>query len=118
MAEPSVIDRGVIERLDTLGGKKLALGMIDIFLEHAPERVKAACAGLEGADLNEIRRAAHSLKSSAGNLGATTLQALCETIERSAAEPDNGQMAALVTQMATACDAATRELSEIRQQYA
>jgi HPt (histidine-containing phosphotransfer) domain-containing protein len=118
VADKSAIDGAVIERLDRLGGKKLVLGMIDIFLEHAPTRVEAARAGLNGADFDEIRRAAHSLKSSAGNLGATQLQALCEEIERSGENSQNAEMVELVAQMGSETDAARQELGEIRKLYA
>jgi two-component system, sensor histidine kinase and response regulator len=118
VADQPAIDRAVIERLDRLGGKKLATGMIDIFLEHAPTRIDAAQAALAVDDVEEIRRAAHSLKSSAGNLGATRLQALCETIERIAQKQEtNGEIAGLVARMATECDTASRELTEIRKLY-
>ncbi len=117
-AEHAAIDRAVIERLDRLGGKKLATGMIDIFLQHAPTRIEAATVALAASDLDEVRRAAHSLKSSAGNLGAATLQGICENIERIAhGEDTNNEIPALVDRMIVECDAACRGLAEMRKNY-
>ena len=65
--------------------------MIDLFFEHAPGRVQGVRSGLDGGDLELAERSAHSLKSSAANLGAEALRNLSGQIEElleSGAEPD------------------------------
>ena len=82
------LDRAAIDRLLDLGGEKLLAGMIDLFLEHYPVRIEAARLGAAAGEHDVVRRAAHSLKSTAGNLGATTLQLLAARIETLAASED------------------------------
>jgi HPt (histidine-containing phosphotransfer) domain-containing protein len=64
------LDPAAIERLRRLGGDALTGKMASLFLGLAPERLRAAHEGLIAGDHDAIRRAAHSLKSSAGNIGA------------------------------------------------
>ncbi|MFN2383837.1 MAG: Hpt domain-containing protein [Gemmatimonadota bacterium] len=67
------IDPEALNRLRRLGGEALLLKMRDLFLEHAPLRLEAIRQGRCASNLSAISRAAHSLKSSAGNLGAGAL---------------------------------------------
>lgn len=62
--------------------------MIDLFLASAPGRSVTIRESLAAGDLKEAGRAAHSLKSSAGQLGAAALQDVCRGIE-DAARDDN-----------------------------
>ena len=67
------------------------------FLTEAAVRVaqmqKVVAAG-DGAEA--LNQHAHALKGSAGMLGASALQAACETLERAATEGRKGELAALV----------------------
>jgi HPt (histidine-containing phosphotransfer) domain-containing protein len=74
-----------MERLTRLGGTKLVRQLIELYLAHGPERVRAIEAGVETGDAKQVERAAHSLKSSAGNLGARRLQHTAEAVEAAAA---------------------------------
>lgn len=67
------IDPQALDRLRRLGGDTLLYKMRDLFLEHATQRLEAIQQGRRAGDLTAISRAAHSLKSSAGNLGAGEL---------------------------------------------
>ncbi len=78
--EPTV-DRAALEKLRTLGGVALLTQMIDLFLENTPKRIAAAQGGEKSGNWYEVERAAHSLKSSAANLGLTDLQSLAREIE-------------------------------------
>lgn len=79
-----MLDNQALERLRKLGGDRLAGRMIALFLETGPERIQAARAGERAGDFDQVRRAAHSLKSSAGNIGATSLQAIADRLEQHA----------------------------------
>jgi HPt (histidine-containing phosphotransfer) domain-containing protein len=68
-------DPDVLERLRMVGGPKLVRELIELFIRYAPERMAIARAGIEQADLGVAQRALHSLKSSAGQLGVTAIQA-------------------------------------------
>jgi HPt (histidine-containing phosphotransfer) domain-containing protein len=66
----AALDPESIARLRRLGGEALASKMASLFLGLAPDRIRTARAGLEAGDSDAVRNAAHSLKSSAGNIGA------------------------------------------------
>jgi HPt (histidine-containing phosphotransfer) domain-containing protein len=74
-------DETVLVSLQRLGGIQLAQRMLALFLEHTPKRLETVRVGLQEGDLESVRRAAHSLKSTSGHLRIVTMQALAETIE-------------------------------------
>ena len=86
----------MIERFDDkplamlrrVGREALAAKMIELFLASAPERASAIEAEHAGGDLATAGRAAHSLKPSAGQLGAMRLQEVCQQIEDAARAGD------------------------------
>lgn len=82
----AVIDTKALARLEEWGGKRLVVQMIDLFMQHAPERVEALREGLQLGEVEGVERAAHSLKSTAANLGAEALSAAAGSAERAAGE--------------------------------
>lgn len=76
-----ILDMGAIERLEEWGGSALAGKMLEIFLDSSEERMDQIRKGLAQGDPETAERGAHSLKSSAGNVGAVRLQALAEMAE-------------------------------------
>lgn len=58
--------------------------LIDIFLADTPTRLDEIATGLEQANAPLVMRAAHSIKGSAGNFGATTLANAAYEIEQAA----------------------------------
>jgi HPt (histidine-containing phosphotransfer) domain-containing protein len=86
MSDGPSLDPNALASLHHLGGEGLVRRMIDLFLENACKRIEAALEGEKSGDMHAIERAAHSLKSSAGNVGATGLQQLACRLERSAGE--------------------------------
>lgn len=81
MSEALLLDESAFARLHRIGGKELVGKMIDIFLKNAPQRIATARKGEKDGDLKVVEQAMHSLKSSAGNLGAVELQHLAAQIE-------------------------------------
>ena len=103
------IDPTAIARLERLGGADFLRQMIELYLQHGPERIRALNAGVTNNDAREVERAAHALKSSAGNLGATRLQAAALALELLALAQKVDQPAAeLVYQEYAASEAALR----------
>ena len=84
----SVLDPATLERLLRIGGQDFLVEMIELFLEHAPQRLASARVALEENDIKTLYRSAHSLKSTAGNLGARALQNTAAEVEERAAEDD------------------------------
>lgn len=70
------IDLRALERLRTLGGGELLTNMVHLFISHAEPVLRDAEIALERGDLEGVRRAAHSLKSSAANLEHTRFRIL------------------------------------------
>ena len=86
-----ILDLDVIAGLRELGGEDdpgLLLELVGIFLEDAPHHVREIVAGFEGADLERVKRASHTLKSSAANMGAMSLSGLARSIESTAKSAD------------------------------
>lgn len=79
-----VLDPGALDQLRALqrpGRPNLLARVVNLFLTDAPKQVETMRASAEtGAD-EDLMRAAHTLKSSAANVGARALRAECEHIE-------------------------------------
>ena len=77
--DPSVLD----EFSEMMGedGAEMIMELIDIFLSDSPVLIQEMQAEIIEPESNAVRRAAHSLKSSAANLGAFELSNLCQELE-------------------------------------
>ncbi|HUG39096.1 MAG TPA: Hpt domain-containing protein [Longimicrobiales bacterium] len=104
MEDPEVVEDAALDRLLRIGGQEFLLEMIDLFLAHAPERIRSARQALEAGDHRTLYRAAHSLKSTAGNMGARGLQGVAERVEGRAAAKDLESIAPLLQLMAEQYD--------------
>lgn len=107
IGDAPVIDPVAFDRVRRVGGDRLLQRMIASFLEHAPQRMQAA---IDATDSAAAARAAHSLKSSAGNLGLARVMLLAEAMEARAAEGDERGCLALRSALAATFDEACREL--------
>ena len=58
--------------------------VIDLFLADTPALIASLRSSLERRDADELRRAAHTLKSNASTLGAAALAELCRGVEQRA----------------------------------
>ena len=78
------IDPAAIQSLRALGGDdddSFLREIIAIFLTDTPARIAELEAGLRDGDTDIFMRAAHSIKGSSSNMGATVLQATAERLE-------------------------------------
>jgi HPt (histidine-containing phosphotransfer) domain-containing protein len=96
MSEPEVIDAKAIERLREWGGDKLVAQMVKLFLANSPTRVDQIRNGVAGSDLKETERGAHSLKSSAANVGAEEVRRISLAMEGAATAGDLTTVADLI----------------------
>jgi two-component system, sensor histidine kinase and response regulator len=60
--------------------------LLDLFLQSTPPLLADLRAAVDGDDGEELRRAAHKLKGSCQNIGATFMATLCRTLETAAAD--------------------------------
>jgi HPt (histidine-containing phosphotransfer) domain-containing protein len=110
--ESDAIDVSALERLRMLGGDVLLNKMVDLFISHAGPAIEEASAGLESGNFEAISRAAHSLKSSAGNLGAQHVQSLAEKIEQAAENRNMAELNELITNLKNAYSDAKAQLCD------
>lgn len=105
-------DATTMERLYELGGPGLVRKLVVLFGEFGGARVAdAVTAGRDG-DLPGLARAAHALRSTAGNIGATRLLDLATRLETDARAGQRDQVPALVSDLRTAFVAARCYLAE------
>lgn len=70
-----------IDKLLGIGGVTLVCRVIDLFFEHVPPKLTQLQAQLAGGNFQELERIAHSIKSSAANLGLEALRQHAEALE-------------------------------------
>lgn len=75
------IDPRVIGELRALGSRDFLVDLIDTFLEETARRLADLRTGLSAPGGDLVRKSAHTLKGSAGNMGAMTLSGLCRKLE-------------------------------------
>lgn len=91
MSEEPVLNPDAIAALQSVSpddGGQFFNELIDIFLADTPARLQEITAGLEKGDAPLVMRAAHSIKGSAGNFGATDLAHASYAIEQAARNAD------------------------------
>lgn len=75
-----------LQQIHGIGGDKLLREMIEIFLRSGAERLTSARQALTSGDLDAVGYVAHSLRSSAGNLGGLQLSEVAAELESLARE--------------------------------
>lgn len=70
------------EELQTEGEPDLVVELIGLYLEDASAKIAGLREALTTSDELTLRRLAHCLRGSSGNLGAHRMAALCEELER------------------------------------
>ena len=122
MVETSRIDKVAMQGLDPialgrlrrLGGDLLVREMIDLFLEHTPQRIDSAVAGGKAGNLDMVERAAHALGSSACHLGATALRDAARCLEQAAHEGRGEAILSLIRELEEAFQQARLWMEEER----
>ena len=76
------IDKGQLDYLLSIGDTAFLSGMIDGFFEDIAQIEVPLRLAIEQADVREFRFYAHAIKSSANNMGAKYLAALCGKFEK------------------------------------
>jgi HPt (histidine-containing phosphotransfer) domain-containing protein len=113
MSDSQIIDPQALDRLREWGGEKLAGQMVRLFLKNSGTRMDQIRNGLASSDLQEAERGAHSLKSSAANIGAETLRTMATRMESAALDDSVDDARALLAELESAYDSAMKELEVI-----
>jgi len=83
MSQFDPVDRAVLDGLlDSLGGdREFLVELLQTYLEDSPRLLAAMRTALLAGNAEELRRAAHTLKSNSATFGATTLSRLARSLE-------------------------------------
>lgn len=111
--DPTVIDPAALKRLEDWGGTKLSHEIVRLFLENGPTRVDQIRGAMDGEDLDVPERGAHSLKSSAANVGAKQLQEVAGELEAAASSGDLERFRDLIPKLDQTFAQAVQELEVI-----
>ncbi len=79
-----LLDRSVLDGLRELsvpGEPDILAELVGLFLEDAPPRLEALRAALDEGDARRVKEAAHALKGSSSNMGASRMAEICARLE-------------------------------------
>lgn len=95
------LDPTALARLESLGGPALVAQIFGLVLEQGPQRLVKAWEGHRTGDAGAIRLAAHSMCSSAGNIGASRLLGISRRVEdlAQAGETAGAEMAGALAEL-------------------
>jgi HPt (histidine-containing phosphotransfer) domain-containing protein len=117
MTDSQIIDPQALERLEEWGGTKLAGQMVTLFIKNSGARMDQIRQGAESGDLQETERGAHSLKSSAANIGAEVVRTFATRAESAALEKDLDAVRRILPELESAYAAAMAALERIETGY-
>ncbi len=108
------IDVAALDRLRRLGQDKLVKQMIDIYFDYAPKMLRNALDGEQTGDCLAIEKAVHSLKSSAGHVGAGAVYDLARRLESLARAKEFDSVKPLLRELEAAFEQARLRLEELK----
>ncbi|MBW3533792.1 MAG: Hpt domain-containing protein [Gemmatimonadetes bacterium] len=110
------LDTSALDRLQQWGGTKLLSQMVRLFLDNSPARLDQIRIGLQEGLVGDAERGAHSLKSSAANVGATVVSRLAAEMEDLAGRGDMAGMEALRAGLEAAMERVRERLESVLEQ--
>jgi CheY-like chemotaxis protein len=110
----SSLDESAIESLRQLDGEAFLAELIDTFLGDAPALVASLRTAHEQGDTEELRRAAHILKSNGQTFGAGGFSELCRALEERARSSQRDGVAELIDRIEREYAALEQTLSALR----
>ena len=113
MNDLPLIDMAQMDRLKEWGGKELQTKMVDLFLSHARDRMDQIRQGLSTTTPETAETGAHTLKSSAGNVGAQRVQQLAQEAETLAEKGNLDGIRSLFPRLEKEFDAACGALKQL-----
>jgi HPt (histidine-containing phosphotransfer) domain-containing protein len=114
MSDEPLIDDAAIARLKEWGGDKLVREMVRLYLENASVRLGQIDQGLSDESRLEVtEQGAHSLKSSALNVGARNVSRIAAEMEACASAGDRSGATVLRDPLVQELDAARLALTRL-----
>ena len=114
MSNPQSLDTAALQRLKRLGGAAFVIKMIDLFVEYGGSKIAEARAAQTAANIEGVEQAVHSVKSSAGNVGARRVQQLAQEIETMTQKKPNEPLEGTIAELEQAFNDAKAELESSR----
>ena len=117
--DDSEIDPRALRKLTGLegdSGRDLRGELIDLFADNAPDSIQALRDACVGGDDTTATRVAHTLRSSAGTLGAVRLAALAGDLEAACASGGASESAEKIERVAVAIDEAVANMRRVREE--
>ena len=109
----ATVDNTAIDRLRRLSSDDRFLsGLVDVFINDAADRVSAIDTALQNRNAAELAEAAHALKSSSGQIGATQVRVLAARLEAIGESGSLDGARAILEQLVNACAAAATALRQ------
>ena len=106
------LDLDAINELKQVMGDEYSL-LIDTFANDSIIRLEAISEAIQSQDSDSIRRAAHSFKGSASNMGALLLAKLCRNLEELGYSGQVDGAQTLFEQITEECSVVNRELKNL-----
>jgi HPt (histidine-containing phosphotransfer) domain-containing protein len=116
MADTPVLDRQVIETLRQLtppGEPDVLTEVLQMFLSEVPPRLERLRNAWAAGDIQGVYRAAHSLKGSAGNIGAQRLYDVAAQLDELGRAGDAAGIAPLMDALRTEFDKVEDEIRRL-----
>ncbi len=116
MADLPLIDQQAIENLRALNpgdNDEFLREIVAIYLEDTPQRLAELDQSLAAGDVSKFTRAAHSIKGSSANLGASTVRAAAEKLEHQSGKQGLADVAGLMAEVKAEFARAHAELSKL-----
>jgi HPt (histidine-containing phosphotransfer) domain-containing protein len=112
MSGNSHLDQNAVQELRGIMGSDFAL-LVQTFIRDSAQRIESIRAGANTGDADQLRRAAHSFKGSAANMGAPRLADLCRALEELGRLGDASGAYPLVDDLVIEYGAVERELTAL-----
>jgi len=115
-ANKVTLDHSAIEavrQLDPDGNDRLLSRLIALYRDDSSQLLADMDNGMKAGDADVVARAAHTLKSSSANLGATNVAAIARQIEHAARAGDITDLAASITKLRAQRTVALSELEAL-----
>ena len=116
MAQSVVLDQSVIDALRQLtppGEPDVLAEVLRLFLQEAPPRIERLRNAWASGNIEELHRAAHSLKGSAGNIGARRMFEVCRRLDEQGRSGDRSGVAELVDELSAEFDKVESEIHQL-----
>ncbi len=105
-------DPGPLNEIGHDLGPERVRELIELFLDHSPERLRQVRDGQRSGDLEASAGALHSIRSSAAMIGANELTDVAGAMEKLAKDDDAETLAAMLVDLERAFDTVTDILTE------